>query len=172
MSSLESALAENQAAVNAFIARASAVPATAWTRPAGPGKWSPGQVAEHVAISYGISSQVMRGTSTLPAFPRLLRPLIRALFLPKLLRTGAFPKGAKAPKAFQPPATPADCDAVTGRLKANASQFEKDCRDAVARSSPKVDHPVFGALPVEDYLRVSALHTAHHSRQIPGSQGG
>ena len=82
------------------------MPADAWSKAATPGKWSPGQVLEHVAISYETARQALLGKPSMPPIPRIFRPLVRKLVLGKVLRTGKFPKGAKAPAALQPAVSP------------------------------------------------------------------
>src|SRR5437773_8933669 len=48
MSSMKPTIVDNREAVDAFITAARAVAPSAWTAPRAPGKWSPGQVTEHV----------------------------------------------------------------------------------------------------------------------------
>jgi len=49
---LERLASDDARAVEGFLAAAARVPEDAWRRPAAPGKWSPGQVALHVALAY------------------------------------------------------------------------------------------------------------------------
>jgi hypothetical protein len=162
----QSTTTDNRQAVDAFITAARAVPQSAWTRPAAPGKWSPGQVTEHVAIAYELARATVNGTFSGRAAPRLLRPLIRILFVNRVIKTGRFPKGAKAPAPFQPTASPASVADLAARLRSAADTFEAEV-EAAARSGRRfVDHPFFGRVTLADYSRLQAIHTRHHSQQL------
>ena len=97
MADIETVISDSREAVGAFLATAEAVPASAWARPAAPGKWSAAQVTEHVALAYELSRAVLRKTYTGWGLPRLLRPIVRTVFLRRVLRRGTFGKGNKAP---------------------------------------------------------------------------
>ena len=77
MTELETALAENRAAVEEFVAAGRALDAARWRAPVGEGKWTPAQIAEHLAIIYEYNRKVMVGTA--PGVPWLLRPILQPL---------------------------------------------------------------------------------------------
>lgn len=52
MTTITEPLAAHGRALAAFAARARAVPPDDWNRSPAPGKWSPGQVAEHLRLTY------------------------------------------------------------------------------------------------------------------------
>ena len=89
MTDLQTAASDSRRAVGAFVAAARAVPAYAWTRPAAPGKWSPGQVTEHVALAYELSLAVLRKTYTGFSLPRLMRPFARPEMLTARLQSSS-----------------------------------------------------------------------------------
>jgi hypothetical protein len=93
-----------------------------------------------------------------------VRPVIRTFFLKPVLKAGRFGKGGKAPVPFQPTTGPS-----TARSRSAASAFEADVQALVARGQATVDHPFFGTLPLPEYLRLQAIHTRHHHRQLPGA---
>ncbi len=130
-----------------------------------PGKWSPSQVVEHVAITLEESGNVVTGVpSKFPSIPRFLRPLVRLIFN-WILKRQAFPKG-KTPAPFDPsagPATPADARV---RLKGAEAKFDQGCRTC-ATGSGDVASTVFGTVPLGDYVRFQALHVRHHIKQMP-----
>ena len=169
MREMKDVLDADREAVDGIVARARAVPAEAWSKPTAPGKWSPGQVFEHVVLSYEMATQALLGKPSLPAIPRIFRPLVRKLFLRKVLDSGKFPKGAKAPASLQPAASPGDRDVLIGRLRTEVEAFRKTSLDLTGHGQSTVDHPVFGRLPVPDYVLVLARHTQHHIGQIPGA---
>jgi hypothetical protein len=157
---LEAALRENREAVASLVGRAQRLAAAQWDTPRAPGKWSAGQVVEHVAVAYEAGTKALRGEQSLPPIPRLFRPLVRTLYLRRVLKRGRFPKG-KVKGLFTPALNPPR-DATLARLRAAAAAFEAE----VPRAPGPLDHPVFGNVPVADYVRFNALHTRHHERQL------
>src|SRR5262245_45863830 len=168
MSDLQSTILDNREAVDAFIASARAVPQSAWAKPRAPGKWSPAQVTEHVAIVYEGAKAIVDGTFTGRSAPCLVRPLIRLIAVNSILRTGRFKTGLKAPRFFQPAATSTttSLDDLAARLRASAGAFEAAVESAATQSRSFVDHPMFGRVGLADYTRLQAIHTRHHAPQL------
>lgn len=163
MADLQTALHTHHEAVEAFLAAAGAVPAEQWGRPRLPGKWSPAQVAEHVALAYEANRGVLHGRAPGASAPRLLRPLIRRFGLGPVLRRGRFIPGSKSPKAFQPSASPPAPGVLLVRLRAAVEAFEGDAR---AFGTSTLDHPFFGRLSLLDFVRLQEIHTEHHHGQL------
>jgi hypothetical protein len=167
VTSIDSALAASREAADRLLADAEAT-ASAWATPAAPGKWSPSQIVEHIARSFDGSVQMAAGQpSAFPRLPAPIHPLLRVMFR-RIVRKAWFPKG-RTTKGMNPlagPSTPADGRA---RLTAAHARFEAVCRDLAARRAP-MPTTMFGAVPVEDFVRFLELHTRHHDRQIPGRQ--
>jgi hypothetical protein len=170
MADVTALLAANRAAVGELLRTAEAAATEGhWTTPRAPGKWSPQQVVEHVAISLEEAGNVIAGRPTLlPTVPVLLRPLGRLLFK-RVLKTGTFPK-VKTSKSMDPartavtgPATPAE---ARTRLDDALAKLEEACR-ARAASGDEVPSGAFGKVSLEDYARFTELHTRHHTHQIP-----
>jgi hypothetical protein len=166
MGEIDSALAASREATHRLIADAAST-GPAWATPRAPGKWSPSQIVEHVARSLDASVDVASGQpSAFPRLPAIVHPLLRIVFR-RLLKRGAFPKG-RTTKAMSPahgPATPAEGRA---RLEAAHHRYETALRQLAARGEP-MPTPMFGPVPVEDFVRFMEIHTRHHNRQI-GSQ--
>src|ERR1700719_4216899 len=89
---LQDAIIADRQAVAAFVAAARSVSPAQWTAPRAPGKWSPGQVTEHVALAYEQNRRMLLGTFTGPAQPRFKQMLGRWLFLPRMFQRGNFCK--------------------------------------------------------------------------------
>lgn len=163
MGEIDSVLAASREAVDRLIATAAST-GLAWAAPPAPGKWSPSQIVEHVARSFDASVKVAAGQpSAFPRLPAIVHPVLRIVFR-QILKRGAFPKG-KTTKAMNPldgPATPAE---GRSRLEAAHDRYETACRQLAARGEP-MRTPMFGAVPVEDFVRFMELHTRHHHRQI------
>lgn len=166
MPDLKTALHENHDAVDAFLATARAIPVAQWSQPRAVGKWSPGQVAEHVALTYELNLNVLHGTVPGRPLPRIVRLLFRKIGLNPILRRGRFFRASKAPKLLRPSASPAAPAVLLERLQAAANTFE---REAVA-GAQTVDHPFFGQLPVIDLVRLEEIHTRHHRGQMTTSE--
>lgn len=166
MADIDTALTASREAVEELIASGERT-GGAWTTAQAPGKWSPSQIVEHVARSIEESAHVAAGRpSKFPNLPAILHPVVRMFLFNRVLKNGAFPK-ARTNKAMDPergPATP-----VEGRvrlLEAHA-RFEEACRQLGSRRE-RIRTTVFGAVPVEDYVRFMEIHTRHHDKQVRG----
>jgi hypothetical protein len=164
MPELRTALHYHHQAVQGFLARAEAVSPEEWLKPRAEGKWSPGQVVEHVALSYESSNDVLHHRVPGSGAPRLLRPLLRALLLRPVLRLQGFPFAGKSPAVLRPGPVPTERSKLLGRLEGAARAFE---RDSNAAESGTVDHPAFGRLPLVDLIQFQQIHTNHHAGQLP-----
>ncbi len=167
MPDISAALSDNHTAVDEMIA-AGERSESVWTTPRAPGKWSPQQVVEHVALSLEESGNVVAGVpSKFPSLPRLARPLVRLVFR-WILKRQAFPKG-KTPKPFDPAAGPATPAEARVRLKGAEATFDQECRTCATDRSD-VESTVFGTIPLEDYVKFQALHVRHHIKQMHGRE--
>ncbi len=151
----------NHLAVEEFLATARGVPAGAWAVPRAPGKWSPGQVAEHVARAYEVNGALFRGEAP-GGLPKFLRPLVRRFLLGMVLRKGDFPRGSRSPAIMKPDPTPAAQPVVIAQIEAAAREFEAEA----GKRSGSIEHPFFGQVPVTDMVRLQEIHTRHHRRQL------
>ena len=164
MADLAVSLRTHRQAADTFLADARSVPAAQWNQPRAPGKWSPGQVVEHVTLAYEANRNVVRGVPVGATAPRLLRPLIRRFLLDPVLRRGRFFPGSKSPKIFRPSSPPPAPAELVGRLEAAVKGFEAD---AAGARDVTLDHPFFGRLPLADFVRLQEIHTRHHNGQLP-----
>jgi len=165
MSDLDVVLDANQAAVRDFIAAAERCEAV-WRTPRAPGKWSPSQLSEHVAMALDESANEVAGLPCkFPRFPAFVRPLVRAVFFNRVVRKEHFPR-ARTSRAFDPITGPASPGQARTRLEAAAARLEQACRERAASGQP-VQSGLFGAVSVTDYAKFQALHTRHHSKQFP-----
>jgi hypothetical protein len=167
MADLDSALAASKEATERLIAAGERSGPT-WTRARAPGKWSPSQIVEHVARSLEESANMAAGRpSKFPKLPAVIHPIVRGLLFKRVLRKAAFPK-AKTNKAMNPatgPATPAE-----GRIRLETAhqKFAEACRQT-ALHGERMRTTIFGAVPVDDYVRFMELHTRHHGKQMADS---
>jgi hypothetical protein len=165
MSEIEKVMQANRAAVEE-LAVASDQCAASWTTPRAPGKWSPSQVVEHVARALEESAKAVTGEPTrFPSLPFFLRPLVRTLFLKRVIRSGRFGK-ARTNRAMDPidgPPTPAE---GRMRLEGAVRAYHEACLTR-AKSGDTFDSTIFGTVSLVDYGRFQVLHTRHHRRQLP-----
>src|SRR5258708_26571425 len=99
MTEIETAIAENRVAVAEFIAAARGLDATTWTAPRGEGRWSPAQIAEHLAIVYEFNRKVVTGTAEKGA-PRFLQPVLRWFIVSRTLKAGRCTRKGPPPAIF------------------------------------------------------------------------
>ena len=138
---------------------------TAWTSPRAPGKWSPSQIVEHVARSLEESANMATGRpSKFPKLPAVIHPVVRGLLFKRVLRKAAFPK-AKTNKAMDPASGPSTPSEGRARLVSAHQKFDEACRQ-IASQGERMRTTIFGAVPVEDYVRFMELHTRHHGKQM------
>jgi hypothetical protein len=163
---IDAALSASRAAVEQLIDLGERTGA-AWTRPPAVGKWSASQIVEHVAMSLEESARVACGEpSKFPRLPRLLQPVVRALFFNRVVKNAAFPK-ARAARAMHPAAGPPTPAEGRARLDAAHAAFDASCRALASRNVP-IETTLFGAVAVADYVRFMEAHTRHHGRQVAG----
>ena len=164
MADINAALAASKEAIDQLIV-AGEKTGPAWTASPAPGKWSPSQIVEHVARSLEESAHMAAGRpSKFPRLPGVLHPVVRGLLFTRALRKGAFPN-AKTNKALDPASGPATPAKGRARLEAAHQEFDEACRH-VARHGERMRTTIFGAVPVEDYVRFMELHTRHHGKQM------
>lgn len=167
MADVDEVIAFHRRTVNAFVDAVRSVPATQWATPRAPGKWSPGQVTEHVALTYEQSGRMLHGTFTGLAKPWYQQLLARWLGLPPLLKRGDFGKGPfQAPDFIRPSASPSSSLTLLARLEAAAHDLETTLAGASDAQRVRVDHPVFGRISLTDLVRFLMIHTNHHRPQL------
>lgn len=166
MSGVDEALHAGRRAVDEFIAAGEAA-ADVWTVPPKPGKWTPSQVAEHVAFMLEEAAKVASDQpSAFPRMPFFVRPVFRTVVFNRVVRTGKAPK-AKTFKAFDPESGPDTPSAARERLLAAMDVFETRCKERSDGGQTTVDFPVFGMVSLQDFVTFQALHVRHHKAQIP-----
>jgi hypothetical protein len=166
MTEIETAIADNRAAVEEFVAAARAVDAAKWAVPRGTNRWSPAQIAEHLAIVYEYNRRVVKGEAGKGA-PRLLQPLARWFIVDRTLKAGRFTRKGRAPRIFQPVATtPAPASELLARLTAAVVGMEADIRSGHPAGRHTIAHPFFGTLATTDWMTLQAIHARHHRSQL------
>ena len=164
MSDLETQVTAARVAVDEVL-EASVACAERWSVPAAPNKWSPAQVAEHVARSLEEAALDIAGQrSKMPNLPTPLRFVARKLLFERVLARGCFSR-AKTNKAMDPETGPESPAAARVRLDAAWRTFAEACKTRSASGGLAASR-VFGAVPLADYVRFQEIHTRHHRAQM------
>ena len=164
MADINAALGASKEAIDQLI-MAGERTGPAWTASRAPGKWSPSQIVEHVARSLEESANTAAGRpSKFPKLPGVIHPIVRGLLFKRVLRKAAFPK-AKTNKAMDPASGPATPGEGRVRLETAHQKFAEACRQTASHGA-RMRTTIFGAVPVEDYVRFMELHTRHHGKQM------
>ena len=162
------ALEAHDAAVTALIEAATAIPAERWTLPRAPGKWSPAEIVEHLCRAYETLQAELAGAPGMALRTRAWqRFLLRWTVRPRLLAGAAFPRGVPAPRETRPLDVQADPAAGIERFTRCAHAFRDAAEEAsLSRPGARLTHAYFGAMPLEEAIRFSAVHARHHTGQL------
>lgn len=141
-------------------------PDAAWQQ-APPGKWTPAQIVEHLALAIETSATAFmarKAKEPMVRRPTTLFEKIASLFVFGL---GRFPPGLKAPERTTPQPS------VEGRFAEDHFRSALAKWDAVVRDIlPKrgqdlfAKHPRLGDLTIGEWTRFHLVHARHHARQI------
>ena len=161
---MTSRLAGYMDAAAAFRGGAAAIPADAWDQSRAEGKWSPAQETEHVVLSHELFLSQLNGGPPMRAIVTGWKLVaLRWLALPWILRTGRFPRGARAPRESRPVAVGASREDLLGRMdRAVRGVGEALASGDAVISRLRMRHPYFGMMTVDQVLELSTLHTRHH----------
>jgi hypothetical protein len=163
----DAAARAHREAVESFLALAARIDDERWTRPMGPGKWSPAQVAEHLVLAFEAMLRELAGDGGMrPLGSRWRRALLRWTLLPHILFHRSLPIRARAPRELRPAPVAGERPVVLARLGGLAGQFEREVAAAAGRGHPGLTHPYFGRIGPLRALRFSAVHIEHHHRQV------
>lgn len=161
------ALDAHRAAVGDFLSAAERVAEAQWAVPREEGKWSPADIAEHLAIAYDVLIDEMNGGPGMRVVTTWWqRLLLDFTVVPKLLMTGEFPKGARAPREVRPANVPAAKDAAFARLRQRSEEFNARIEAFAKNGSGRLTHAYFGKKKLIDVVRFCEVHVAHHRRQL------
>ncbi|HYH06397.1 MAG TPA: DinB family protein [Thermoanaerobaculia bacterium] len=154
----------HQEAAASVAATIEQIPADVWLRPRADGKWSPADTLNHLLLTYDTLQREMEGGTGMVVITRMWqRVLLRLLLVPKLLRGGAFPKNARAPRELRPTAPPLDQAAAAAKFRARAAAFEAAAEKAQDR---RITHAYFGSASVANGVLLCTRHMQHHQKQL------
>jgi len=160
---------ENRKAVSEFIARAAAVEPDCWNRMRAPGKWTPAQEAEHIALTYEtLTAEFRKSGGMRVVTPSWSHALMRWTLVPYILRTGKFPPGARSPRELRPASVKLLQGELLERLRAASEKFVEEWLMA-SRETPhlRLKHAFFGEIGLAQGIRLVIVHTRHHTDFLP-----
>ena len=131
------------------------------------GRWSPGQVVDHLATALTVCAQGFNDRAAKPPMTR--RPRTPKEFVARTIvfNTGWFPGNPKAPPATVPAPQP-DRRATETKLRtAVAALLELQRTLLPARATDLyLKHPRFGDLTLPEFMHFHVRHAVHHRKQI------
>ena len=167
MTEIEDVVAENRKATENFLAMARAVPKEKWEQPVAPGKWSPAQIVDHIAVTTEVALKAIKGDPSMGSIPKFLRFLPRKLGFDPTIKKGRFPEKQRGPAVFAPSTGHPSYDASVEKLNRAIVALETHVRGVMAQNQHSFEHSFFGRVSIPDYIRFGTLHTQHHERQLP-----
>lgn len=163
--SLRAAVGLHTAAAAVFADSAAAIPSAAWMQPRPGSEWSPAHVAAHLIAAYDVVLRELRGGAGMRVRTGFfLRTVIRWTVMPRIIRSGIFPKGARAPRETRPGDSLYARDEAIALFRARAKELEEAALNAPP--TQRLTHAYFGLGSVEEGVRICTRHIEHHSAQL------
>ncbi len=164
----QEAIRQHSDAVQTFVDAASRLNTGSWLRPVGEGKWSPAEISEHLKLVYERTLLELRGGTGIEIRSNwLLQRFLRLAILPRILKTGKFPKGAKSPHEMRPTTIIEDQPKALAQFSSLAGEFQSELVKRKGLLETRLTHHVFGYLNALEGLRLVTMHIVHHQRQLP-----
>jgi uncharacterized damage-inducible protein DinB len=160
-------VARHSAAMEEFLRAAQEIEPVGWLQPSGPGKWSPAEITSHLYESYRtFRSELAGGPGMGLRVAPLRRWVLRRTVLPRILSTGIFPAGARAPRETRPREIQSDPRVALHALSTEADAMVQELSDRMRSGQVKLTHAYFGRMSAQQSLTFATIHTRHHARQI------
>ncbi len=155
-------------AVDELLSVASRIPEERWKRPRAEGKWSPAETLEHLAVAYDVLLRELEtGVGMKVVTSAWQRLLLRFTMVPRILRGGAFPAGARAPRETRPQMPAADQATAIAVFRDKADRFASTiAAKRAARPRAQLTHAYFGRSSLANALLLVARHVEHHRKQL------
>jgi hypothetical protein len=160
-------VARHSAAVEGFLLTSRRIAPEHWTQPLAPGKWTPAEITSHLTESYQVLRGELAGRPGMQLrLRRLQRWVLRYTVLPRILSTGIFPEGARAPRETRPRAVTLDAKTALQAFSTQADGFIQELSDRARGGRVRLTHAYFGSMSARQSLILVTVHTAHHARQL------
>jgi len=153
-------------AAASFASTADSIPADVWLAPVAEKKWSPAEIVEHLNCAYDVLMNELEGGKGMAVQTKLWQRILLRLFLvPKLLRGGAFPRNARAPRELRPVNANGDQQTAIAGFRDRAARFEA----AVTKGETQrrgLTHAYFGYASARHGALLATRHIQHHQKQL------
>ena len=167
---LDSEIQEHREALRRFLASAESLAAEAWNAQPRPEQWTPAQIAEHLRLSYHVVRSELSGqTGFRVRSSRWQQLLFRLLYLPRILKSGRFPKGVPAVREIRPENGPFDRKELLDALRTEGEQLIALIQAIPFGQGASITHPFLGKLGLLDGVRLATQHIRHHQKQLVGT---
>jgi hypothetical protein len=163
---------EHQAALCEFCERAESIDEPRWLVPRAEGKWTPAQETRHLILAYEAFCRDLNGEAPLRLRGNpLRRALWRLIGLTSILWRKRIPVAVRAPREARPDWETTPRDPLVAQLRQRGGEFDTMLA-RIWRSEPRrrLTHPLFGAISLDQAIRLCAVHTRHHAAFLPASQ--
>ena len=132
-----------------------------------PGKWTPAQIVEHLALGLDISAQTFQSRKNHAPMSRRRRTPAEQIARLLIFGLRWFPPGRKAPERTTP-APGIDRASAEAHFLASLEAWDIVDRALLPerRFNLFVKHPRMGDLTIEEWMRFHLIHARHHARQI------
>lgn len=162
------AIEKHRAVIADYLQTAFRIDEQVWGLPVAAEKWTPAQITDHLILAYQVTLEQIRGGQGLKIqYGFLLRQVLRLAILPKIYRTRELPRGAKAPEEILPKDLKMPRETALERLKEVSGEFENEILSRRNDKNLRLTHHVFGAIKPLKGIDFIAIHTEHHTRQLP-----
>jgi DinB superfamily len=160
-------VARHSQAVEGFVQTSRRIPPERWNQPIAPGKWSPAEITSHLIESYQVlGGELAGGPGMQLRLTRLKRWMLRYTVLRRILASGNFPAGARAPRETRPRDLTTDPKAALQTLSTRADGFVQELTDRARSGRVQLTHAYFGRMSARQSLILVTVHTGHHARQL------
>jgi hypothetical protein len=160
-------IADHSAALEEFLRASRRMAGRQWNQPLATGKWTPAELTSHLTESYGIlRSELAGGPGMQLRLSTLQRFVLRHTLLPRILATGNFPAGARAPRETRPQQVQLDPKVALQELSTQADAFVQELSDRARNGRVRLTHAYFGSMSARRSLLLVTVHTRHHARQL------
>lgn len=132
-----------------------------------PQRWSVVEIVEHLTRAYSGTAKGFERCVENAAPLATSASLRQRLQQVALINLGYFPAGRQAPKQILPTGE-LDLGAVIDAVRRDLTRLD----DSAARArqalgaGKMLDHPILGALTVDQWLKFHEIHTMHHAKHI------
>ena len=132
-----------------------------------PGKWTPAQIVEHLALGLTLSGETFLARRNHAPMSRRTRSPAQRVARFFIFGLRWFPPGRKSPERTTPPAS-IDRATAEAHFLAGVEAWDQVDRALLPerRHNLFVKHPRMGDLTVEEWMRFHVIHARHHAKQI------